>query len=200
MAEKHYFTDNSDLHSNRVEHRFRFEGEQFTFITDDGVFSKGQLDYGSTSLIEALLQENLRGKLLDLGCGYGTISVILKVMNPNIDVYATDINPRASELAQLNAKTNLADIHVTHGDRFENINQTFDVIVTNPPIRAGKKIIYAMFDESYEHLNPSGTLYVVIRRKQGAESAVKKLNSTFGNCEVIKRDRGYWVLKCIREH
>lgn len=199
MKSTHYFTDNTELPSNRVEHSFHFKGSKFTFITDDGVFSKNQVDYGSLVLIEALLNEDLAGSLLDLGCGYGTLGTILGHYNPQLDIHMTDVNPRATELARLNAEKNHVPCKVYTGDRFEGIFQTFDVIITNPPIRAGKQVIYSMFEESFEHLEKNGTLYVVIRRKQGAESAVKKLNNLFGNCDVIHRDAGYWVLKSSRK-
>ena len=71
-------------------------------------------------------------------------------------------------------------------------------MITNPPIRAGKAVIYRMFDEAYAHLNGGGSFYAVIRRKQGAESACRKLEEIFQNCDVISRDKGYWVLKSTK--
>lgn len=195
----HYFTDNSDLEQNRKEHSFRFFGHDYTFVTDNGVFAKGGVDYGSMVLLESTVKE-IRGSVLDLGCGYGTISIIVKGEQPSCSVTAVDVNPRAVELTALNAAKNHVEVETLVSDGFANLNgRMFDVILTNPPIRAGKKVIYRLFAESYDHLRENGMLFVVIRRQQGAESAVKELQRISGNCEVINRDRGYWVLKCVRK-
>lgn len=191
----HYFSDNSDLKENRQEHTFSFYGYDFIFTTDNGVFSKKEIDRGSIILLEALYKEDISGKIIDLGCGYGVISIVLKKIKDNTDVTAVDINPRAVELTELNSKRNKVDIKNFLSDGFEEVNDTFDIIVSNPPIRTGKKVIYQLFRESFNHLNTGGYLYLVIRRKQGAESAVKELEAIFSNCEVIARDKGYWILK-----
>ena len=71
-----------------------------------------------------------------------------------------------------------------------------DLIVTNPPIRAGKKVVHEILEGSYEHLNADGELYVVIQKKQGAESAFKKLQTVYKNVEKVVVDKGYWIIKC----
>jgi 16S rRNA (guanine1207-N2)-methyltransferase len=191
----HYFTDNRNLTENRKEHSFLFSGHSFSFITDNGVFSKTGIDSGSEILLSTIAKKPLSGKVLDMGCGYGTISVVLKKLFPDISVTAVDINPRAVELAQLNCEGNGTDCSVFVSDGFEKVSGMFDHVITNPPIRAGKKTIYRMFEDAYTHLNIGGTLTAVIRRKQGAESAVRKFDELFHNCTVLCRDKGYWVLE-----
>ncbi len=71
----------------------------------------------------------------------------------------------------------------------------FDLIVLNPPIRTGKDTVYRLFREARDHLNASGRLYIVIRVKQGAASAIKELSSYFGMVETINRGKGYHVIK-----
>ena len=191
----HYFSDNSDLKENRKEHIFSFYGNNFKFITDNGVFSKKEIDAGTIILLQAILEETIQGQILDLGCGYGVISIVLKKLLDKTKLTAVDINSRAIELTNLNSKINDVEIETYVSDGYERINKSFDVVVTNPPIRTGKKVIYKLFEDTYSHLLPNGVFYLVIRRKQGAESVLGKLNELFGNCEVIKRSKGYWVLK-----
>ena len=194
----HYFTDNRSLAENRKEHSFRFSGNTFTFITDAGVFSKKDVDEGTGFLLEASVPELQSQSLLDLGCGYGVIGIVIKKIFPSCAVMMSDINPRAIELAKLNCEKNEVDCHCIESDGFEAIDQTFDTIMLNPPIRAGKNIIYRLFDEAYAHLDDGGSLYVVIRRKQGAESALSHLEETFKNCSVLAKKKGYWVLKSTK--
>ena len=194
----HYFTDNRNLKEDRKDHSFRFSGRSFTFTTDHGVFSMQGIDYGTQVLLKALSEENVTGRLLDMGCGYGVIGVVSKTIFPACDVTMADINPRAAQLAENNCLLNGADCHILISDGFQEISDTFQWIVTNPPIRAGKKVIYAMFEDAYAHLNETGTFLAVIRRQQGAESALRKLKEVFGNCEVIAKDKGYWILKSIK--
>ena len=162
------------------------------------MFSKTGVDYGTLVLLEAVVSQPLSGAVLDLGCGYGVISVVLKSMYPECELTSVDINPRAIELTELNCGQNNAKCRVLVSDGFSQLKESFDAVITNPPIRAGKKVIYQMFDDAYAHLNQKGKLMAVIQRKQGAESAVKKLTSLFGNCTVVSRDRGYWVLESTK--
>ena len=199
MEDRHYFTDNSDLPADRREHSFSFSNQVFTFTTDLGVFSKSGVDQGTELLLNAVCRNPVSGSVLDLGCGYGTVGVVVKTLFPECAVTCVDINPRAVELAQLNAQRAHVEVDALVSDGFSAIgDRSFDLVITNPPIRAGKKVIYQMFDDAYAHLNQKGKLMAVIQRKQGAESAVKKLTSLFGNCTVVSRDRGYWVLESTK--
>ena len=174
---------------------FRFYGQLYTFETDNGVFSKKEIDEGTEILLNTIVDENLGKDVLDLGCGYGVIGVVLKNLDPNRNLTCVDINPRAVELAGINCGKNAVDCTCFVSDGFTNINQSFDAIISNPPIRTGKANIYRLFEDSYAHLNKGGALYIVIRKQQGAPSAMKFLEKLFQNCELLERKKGYWILK-----
>ncbi|NLU35688.1 MAG: class I SAM-dependent methyltransferase [Clostridiales bacterium] len=176
---------------------FSIKDIKLEFYTDASVFSKNKVDYGSEVLIRTL--PDLSGKVLDLGCGYGAIGISLAKLNPNAHITMVDINERAVELAVRNIEQNqIKNAAAFVSDGYQQIYDRFHTIVSNPPIRAGKKIIYPLFEQSKDFLVPGGCLYLVIQKKQGAKSAADKLRAVFGNCEVINKKGGYWILKSIR--
>ncbi len=190
----HYYTDNKDLDSDRKEFEYYFDNEVFRFTTDNGVFSKKSVDYGSYILVKSIYQKNLGSSLLDLGSGYGPIGIILKRFNPELEVEMVDVNSRAVELCKLNNSNNSTDIKVHLCDDIERLDHKFDTIVLNPPIRAGKAVIYSLYDKSKKMLNEHGHLYIVIRKAQGAASSIKKLETLFTTVRIIARDSGYLVI------
>ena len=137
--------------------------------------------------------------LLDVGCGYGTLGISLKKAYPWLHVEMVDVNERAIALANESIEHNQEnDIIAYKSSVYENVKDTFDIIVSNPPIRAGKKIVFEILEKAYDHLNNQGELFIVIQKKQGAPSAKKKMEDVFGNCEIIKRDKGYFILKSVK--
>jgi len=195
----YYFTNNTGKEPNRKKITFRFLANLETFISDDGVFSKDTLDFGSRALLETIIEEPLRGSLLDLGCGIGYIGVLLKKYHPDLNVTMADINETAVRLAQENSRLYGQKNRVLVSDGFANIDDRFDVIVTNPPIRTGKANIYRLFAESTDHLKQQGIMYIVIRKRQGAESAVKYLE-TLGETEIVDKVKGYWIISVRKRH
>jgi len=195
----HYFTDNTDMHHNRKVLSFRFLGVIYQFVSDAGVFSKEQVDMGSTVLLSAIFKHGITAnKVLDLGCGYGVLSVVIQ-KETNADVTAVDINPRAVALTNENALLNKVNIRTIQSDGANEVrNEQYDMVITNPPIRAGKQVVYRFFDQAYELLTDGGTLWVVIRKQHGAKSAVNKLNELFGNCEIVEKEKGYYILKSTK--
>lgn len=194
----HYFTDNRHMSENRKEISFRFWCFTLSLTSDNGVFSKDAVDFGTRVLLNTLYehQASLGHQLLDVGCGYGPIGITLKKAFPEKDVTMIDVNPRAVELATYNAKQNEVDANILVSDVYQEITgNTFTDIITNPPIRAGKKVIYRIFQEAYDYLANQGTLWVVIRKAQGALSAKDFITSIYGNCEVIHKEKGYFILK-----
>lgn len=191
----HYFT-NEDVKSNLKKTFVNVRNKKFCFYTDNGVFSKKGLDFGSRTLIESLIDEKLFGDILDVGCGYGVISIILSsFFNATFDM--VDVNKRAIHLAQMNIKeNNVSNISCFYSDIYENISKKYDFIITNPPIRAGKDVVYKFLFESKKYLNPNGTLYFVINKNQGAKSAIRDL-SEIGNVEVIKKNKGFLIIRCV---
>lgn len=195
-----YFDNNEGLKSKKREISVVLNDITYSFNSDNGVFSKGEVDYGSLALLKVLLNQNMSGDVLDIGCGYGTIGLILAKNNPESYFTLIDINVRACALACENAKKwALKNVNVIESNIFEKIDQKFDVIVTNPPIRAGKKVIYSIFEQSYHHLKQNGSLFLVIRKSHGAESAQKFISSVFNNCTLLKRDKGFYIYQAIKK-
>lgn len=190
----HYFT-NEKLKSDIKKVLIKIEDRTFTFNTDLGVFSKKGLDFGSRTLINALLKENLFGSVLDVGCGYGTIGIILSTFfSLNTDMI--DVNKRAVHLANMNIKENkVKNCNAFVSDIYLNVSKKYDFIITNPPIRAGKEVVYKILFEAKEHLNDNGTLYFVINKDQGALSTKKDLEK-IAKVEVLEKNKGFYVMKC----
>lgn len=197
MAE-HYYTHTPGVEHDEKQVIYEALGFQFKCTTDSGVFSRDGLDMGTRILLDALPE--LSGRILDLGCGWGPVGAALGRKYPDAEIIMTDINSRAAELARRNLSANgVKNARVVCGDGYEAVDGSFDAIVLNPPIRAGKAVIYTMFEEAKPRLNAGGALYIVIRKQQGAESAEKFLKTLYGTVERIARDKGYWVLKCAVE-
>ena len=192
----HYFNQQPNTQHDRKEISFRFLGICLTLMSDASVFSKDHVDPGTTLLIKSLIQANLSGSFLDLGCGYGVIGCSLKQINPSLQVSACDINQRAVALTKENAERNACEIDVFESDGFEQVSSTFDTIALNPPIRAGKEVIYRLFEQSIHALNSGGSFYIVMKKQHGALSAKTKLQSIYGNVTLVQRDAGYHVFSC----
>lgn len=193
----HYYSKSPTSKREDREFEVVVRGEKLSFQTDAGVFSKKGLDFGSRFLIETVDLEAVQ-HVLDLGCGYGPIGLSLAKANSKIQVTMVDINERAVELAKKNALHNRLSerVQILVSDGFEKVaQQKFDCILLNPPIRTGKAVIYQMFAQAKEHLNDSGSFWIVIRKQQGAESARAELTRLFPSVEVVDHKKGYWVIR-----
>ena len=189
----HYYTENPSSAHDERRVTLRALGNELTFFTDAGVFSRDGLDKGTETLLDAL--PPLVGRVLDLGCGWGAVGVALGKANPALEIVMTDVNARAAELSRRNARDNGVTATVVQGDGFEAVTGRFDAIVTNPPIRAGKAVIYGLFERARDYLSPGGALYIVIRKQQGAPSALKFLKERYASVEILDREAGFWVLR-----
>ena len=198
MADHYYTQQPTSEHKERII-RAAARGLTLEFVTDAGVFSKNELDPGSRLLIESL--PPLAGRVLDLGCGWGPVGAFLARLNPEAQLVLADVNERALALARRNLDKNGVRAQVVESDGFERVEGTFSHVVTNPPIRAGKQLIYALFDQAYARLLPGGTLTIVIRKQQGAPSALKYLREIYAQAEIIDRGSGFHVIRAsgIRE-
>ena len=193
----HYFVNDDNVASKPRKVVYSINGVDFSFESDNGVFSKNELDKGSELLIETLLPINLGKSLLDLGCGIGVIGLTLAYFHPGLNVCLTDVNTRSLSLCDANANTLRLSQKVTvlQSDIYTKVEGKFDSIVSNPPIRAGKKVTYEIYRGALEHLNDGGSLYIVIRKQQGALSVKSYLEQLFGNVTVLAREKGYLILK-----
>lgn len=190
----HYYTSEPSSKSEIKTLEIEQSGITLRFYTDSGVFSKNELDKGTQLLLASL--PNKGGSLLDMGCGWGPIGLFYKAANSGCSVYMCDINRRALSLAQKSAAYNKLDCCIFESDGFSSVSGVFDIIAINPPIRAGKAVIYKMFADSKMHLSEGGSLFIVIRKSHGAESAFSYLKTVFPCVEIIEKKSGYWIIKC----
>lgn len=192
-----YF-DNVNLKSSITKYKTRIFDKEFCFNTDNGVFSKSKLDFGTRCLLETLPLDEISGEVLEVGCGYGVIPIILTSVGEKIVNFdAVDINKRAIHLSEMNLKENKAEkIRFFESNIYSNVNKKYDVIITNPPIRAGKQVVYNIVMNAKDYLNKAGMLFIVINKDQGAKSLKADLDKIY-NTEVLKKIKGFWIIKCI---
>lgn len=194
----HYYTNNSDLKSKPKTIEAIFGEYRFSFLTDIGVFSKEGVDYGSKVMINAITPTEGK-RILDVGCGYGPIGIVLGTLFPEHRIDMVDINDRAIELAKKNISLNKRNnVTVFKSNMYENVVDKYSMIISNPPIRAGKHIVHAIIENAKDHLLIDGELWIVIQKKQGAPSAKQKMLDVFSNVEVVQRDKGYFILKSVK--
>lgn len=191
----HYFSEKPESSSTPRTIQLIFRGKSFEFQSDEGVFSKDHLDHGSRTLLEAALDQP-GGELLDLGCGYGAIGILF-ALHQKADITMVEINSRAAELAKYNAKKHKVEAEVFHQDGIEGLGY-FDTILFNPPIRTGKQNVYRLFDEALQHLKKDGRMLVVMRKKQGLDSAKKFFQEKNKKIRILKKSAGFHVME-IRE-
>ncbi|MDF2630549.1 MAG: hypothetical protein K0R39_4380 [Symbiobacteriaceae bacterium] len=196
---EHYYTARPETAHDEAVFTATLRGMDFKFVTDSAVFSRERVDFGSALLIEAMQIEQ-SDTVLDLGCGYGPIGMTAAKLAPQGRVYLVDVNERAAALARRNlAENGVTNAEVRTGDGLEPVQGlTFDKVLTNPPIRAGKQTIYRMIDDAHEALKPGGSIYVVIQTKQGAPSMKKKLAELFSDVEDVERQAGFHVFRAVK--
>lgn len=191
-----YYAENPDAVHDIHELRVELLGQKMTFLTDAGVFSKKMIDFGSQLLLKCLEVE--KGKrVLDVGCGYGPLGISL-VKAYGVQATMVDINNRALDLARKNAERNQVSATIFQSNIYEQVEGKFDHVISNPPIRAGKQVVHEIIEKSMDFLEDGGDLTIVIQKKQGAPSAKSKMEDVFGNCEIIKKDKGYYILRSVK--
>ena len=189
-----YF-DNVSLSSKIVKTECFVLGKKFIFCTDNGVFSKDGLDFGSRLLLESIPLEAVGGKVLDMGCGYGVFGIILnKLLDCSVDM--VDVNLRAIHLSSINIKENhCTNVKPFYSNIYENIDSKYSCIVTNPPIRAGKKVVYDIVMNAKDYLLENGVLFLVIRKEQGAKSLIVDLEKVY-TVKVLNKKKGFYIIQC----
>lgn len=192
-----YYEDNQDLSHDFQTLTVELLGHSMRFKTDRGVFSKNGIDYGSRVLLENYQPESAKS-LLDVGCGYGTLGLTL-AKKFDLDVTMVDVNSRALDLCRQNAIDNaVSNSKIELSNIYESVSEKYDAIISNPPIRAGKEVVHEILAGAFGHLNDGGHLTIVIQKKQGAPSAQKKMEEVFGNCQLVARDKGYFILRSYK--
>ncbi|MBN6187455.1 class I SAM-dependent methyltransferase [Aneurinibacillus sp. BA2021] len=194
---EHYYTNQPGADSKEQSFTFELRGREFRFITDRGVFSKNRIDFGSVLLIETMeIKDGMN--VLDVGCGYGPIGLTAASLTPSGSVLMLDVNERAVSLANRNLALNgCTNAQAIVSDQFSAVpsNRQFDVIVTNPPIRAGKQVVHGILERAHDYLVPGGSLWVVIQKKQGAPSALAKLQELYSEVQEAAKKKGYSIFQ-----
>lgn len=195
----HYYSKSQEkIISNEKTISFEYADKKFSFLTDNGVFCKDYIDFGSRTLLNAFTPNSISAPVLDMGCGYGVLGIVIsKAFDKEVTMF--DVNERAVNLANKNASLNKVNASAIWKsvEEFE-ADTKFSACVTNPPIRAGKSVVFAMYKKAYEVLEEKGELFVVIQKKQGAPSSKKYIEELFGNCDIILKDNGYFILRATK--
>lgn len=194
---KMYYAENPDAAHDIHELRVELLGQKMAFLTDAGVFSKKMVDFGSQLLLKCL-EVNQGETVLDVGCGYGPLGLSLAKAY-GVQATMVDINNRALDLARQNAERNKVETTIFQSNIYEQVKGKFDHVISNPPIRAGKQVVHEIIVKSKDFLETGGDLTIVIQKKQGAPSAKSKMEEVFGNCEIVKKDKGYYILRSVKE-
>lgn len=189
----HYFMNDDSIVSEEKVTKAMIQGQLFTFWTDYNVFSKNGLDFGTRTLLESIDINSLKGKILDFGCGYGPIGIFLAKNNLKVDMI--DVNLRALNLAKKNAFINGVNVSIFESDIYSNVTEKYDYIITNPPIRVGKKTLYKILIGAREHLREDGTLIFVINKDQGAKSVARDMEE-FYQVDILEKNKGFYVIAC----
>ena len=190
----HYFTNEENLKSEIEKVIAEINGIPFYFYTDNGVFSKGELDFGTELLLKNFKYDNPNNKtLLDIGCGCGPIGIYASHLGFTVDM--SDVNKRAIHLSKMSLKEQGLNANVFESDAYKNITNKYDYIVSNPPIRVGKEKLYEIVMNAKEHLKDGGSLWIVVRKQQGAESMVRDMKNVYKTVEVIAKKKGFFIIK-----
>lgn len=192
----HYFTNNNLSKHDEIKYiNYRFKNNDFKFATHSGVFSKDHVDYATDILLNGIPELPQNSSLLDMGCGYGVIGIVL-AKTYGLKLTQSDVNRAALDLTRKNCKLNNVESDIIESDCFDKIVCKSDVIVINPPIHAGKSVTYKMYEDSLSRLNDNGRLYVVTLKKHGGESTLDKLKSVYDNSvNVIYKKKGIFVFE-----
>ena len=189
-----YFEENNELKDEQKELKIVFKDKKYKIYTNNGVFSKDKLDYGTRLLLETITTKNLEGNILDLGCGYGIIGLIIATTYPQTTVDMTDITNRALELARQNTK-NLKNVNIYKSDIYKDITNKYNYIITNPPIRVGKQIIREFLITAKDYLKENGELWFVMRKNHGVKSIIKELEEYY-ILSIENKTKGFYIVKC----
>ena len=189
----HYFESNPMSTSKERKIKVTISGKNFVFITDNDVFSKKGLDFGTRTLLESLNLNMIDGHILDFGCGYGPIGIYLAYHGKKVDMI--DINNRALALSKKNSKLNKVDVSIFESNMYENITHKYDYIISNPPIRVGKKILYEILFGAKKILKTNGHLIFVVHKDQGAKTLVDALKAEY-SVSILNKNKGFFVIDC----
>ncbi len=190
----HYFENDDTIKTYEIIRKVHIGKGYYEFITDNGVFSKKGLDYGTRTLLESLDISNIKGQVLDIGCGYGPIGIYV-AKNTTAKVHMIDVNRRCLELARRNSDLNHVSVQIYESDAYQNVKEKFDFIISNPPIRVGKTILYKILFDAKEYLKKHGELWIVIHKDQGAKTVMRDLEKEY-EVRLVTKNKGFYIICC----
>lgn len=193
----HYFENDKNIKTNEIKKDVFINDNRYSFITDNGVFSKKGLDFGTRTLLESLDLSKISGNVLDMGCGYGPIGIYV-ASNTDANVHMIDVNRRSLDLSRKNAELNKVFVNIYESNSYENVTEKFDFIISNPPIRVGKSILYGILFDAKKYLKSGGELWIVIHKDQGAKTVMKDLEKEY-TVSLVTKNKGFYIIKCIKE-
>jgi 16S rRNA (guanine1207-N2)-methyltransferase len=191
----HYYKNDPQLKHTTINIRLDYHNQAFNFQSDDGVFSKDEVDTGSMALLNYLSSLPLSGNLLDVGCGYGLLGVVLGKLFPQLQVTMVDVNERALVLSQLNLANHHLVGAVYYSDAYTSVTGCYDYIISNPPIRAGKSVVHRILVDAKGYLAANGKLIIVMRKSHGAPSAIALLKSHYQTVTIVDRFKGFYIIE-----
>ena len=159
-------------------------GVSLKFETHRDLFSPLSPDKGTMAML-SLCAIGAEDKVLDLGCGYGTVGVyVSSVVGPQ-NVTMTDVSERAVEYARKNLELNgFSGAKVIQSDGFENITERdYTLILSNPPYHTDFSVAKGFIEQGRRHLVTGGRMVMVTKRRLWYEN---KLKSVFGGVKVIE--------------
>lgn len=200
MNSGQYFADDPSVGSDPRPVEVALPDVAFTLTADRGVFSSDHLDAGTKLLLlEAPSLTPSDTTVLDLGCGWGPIACVTAARAPHATVWAVDVNERARRLTTANAASIGATerVHVTEPDGVP-ADVRFDRILSNPPIRVGKKALHALLTRWLPRLTPGGRAHLVVQKHLGSDSLADWLRSEGYDVDRIKSRAGFRILEVRR--
>jgi len=201
MSGEHYFTEDPQSTLRTTVHDVTLRGHTLSVTSASGTFSPGGVDRGTAVLLRHVPDPPATGVALDIGCGWGPITLALALSSPGIHVYGVDTNERARLMAQTNADhLGLTNVTIAHPDEVPP-GAEVDVIWSNPPIRVGKAALHEILTRWFNRLTPEGEAWLVVAKKLGADSLQAWLNEggagAFG-AQRVAIDAGFRVLRVSR--
>ena len=194
----HYFNEDPEVPSARKRIDVSLPDGSFSIETDTGVFSHGRVDSGTKVLLMEAPALPALGNVLDLGCGSGPIAMTMARRAPGCGVWAIDVNERARQLTRDNASAlGLTNVTVAAPDEVPD-NVIFDVIWSNPPIKAGKKELHELLNRWLARLSPDGYAVLVVNKNLGSDSLAKWLTELGWTVKRISSRQGFRVLTVKR--
>lgn len=202
MGSDHYFTAAPASPENLRTIHVTLAGRELELTTAGGVFSPDRLDAGTSVLLANMPPVPPGGNLLDLGSGWGPITLSMALAAPHAKVWAVDVNERALDLVRRNAASlGLTNVNASLPEDVP-ADVTFRTIRSNPPIRVGKNVLHDLLEKWIPRLDERSDAWLVVQRNLGADSLQRWIGSTFHPGFTVYRtatSKGYRVLK-VRKH